>query len=312
MSEKISVLLCTYKRANELAALLKDLAAQTRLPDELVVVDNDAEASASETVQAFASDAPFQVRYEVQPLKNISITRNRTVSLATGDWFAFIDDDERAPPQWIETLHNTARAHEAAGVLGPVICLVPQDAPRWIRRADHYGMARAATGTLVQPNHGWVNNALILGAAVRELPGPFDERFGTSGGEDGDMIARLLGLGHRLVWCDEAEVSERVEKSRQSLKWILMRAMRGGQNYATHWKRGIYGPLHWYSLPLFLLGSVAKMGVAVLGAIAVLPFGPYRSVRWLRRAAANVGKLSAFAGMQYEEYAAREEGQRNK
>ena len=53
-------------------------------------------------------------------MKNISLTRNRTVALASGDWLAFIDDDERAPAAWLEQLAETAERFGADGVLGPV------------------------------------------------------------------------------------------------------------------------------------------------------------------------------------------------
>ena len=42
----ISVCIATYRRAERLAAVLDDLTRQTRVPDEVVVVDNDAAASA--------------------------------------------------------------------------------------------------------------------------------------------------------------------------------------------------------------------------------------------------------------------------
>jgi succinoglycan biosynthesis protein ExoM len=95
----VSVCIATYRRAERLAAVLDDLTRLTRLPDEVVVVDNDAAASARPVVEhRLREGAPFPIRYAVQPVKNISLTRNKTVELAGGDWLAFIDDDERAPP----------------------------------------------------------------------------------------------------------------------------------------------------------------------------------------------------------------------
>lgn len=304
MAETISVLVCTYRRMPQLALLLDDLAAQTRRPDEIVVVDNDQTGSAQATVTAFAARAPCPVRYEVQPLKNISITRNRTVALAGGDWFAFVDDDERTPPDWLERMLACALSHGVTGVQGPLVYRVPPEAPEWIRRADHYGMPRDPTGTVVTPNRTWINNALIRASAVRAVPGPFDEVFGLTGGEDSDMLARLLALGHTLIWCDEAVVTEPVHPSRLNLRWILLRAMRGGQDYATHWKRGLFGPAPWYAWAPFALRSAVQFTAASAAAVAVAPAGRHRSVPWLRRAAANAGKLSALIGWRYVEYAA--------
>jgi|SRR5436190_10222118 glycosyltransferase involved in cell wall biosynthesis len=47
----ISVCIATYRRPERLRALLADLVGQELLPFEIVVVDNDAEASAREIVE---------------------------------------------------------------------------------------------------------------------------------------------------------------------------------------------------------------------------------------------------------------------
>ena len=96
---RISVCIATYRRAPRLASLLDDLKRQTLLPDEVVIVDNDEAGSARPVVEQAMVDAPFTLRYETQPVKNISLTRNRTVALAHGEWLAFVDDDERVPAE---------------------------------------------------------------------------------------------------------------------------------------------------------------------------------------------------------------------
>src|ERR1700680_1280790 len=99
---KVSVCIATYRRIERLRAVLEDLAHQSRLPDQVVVVDNDLAGSARPLIEQLrASGAPFMIAYEVQPERNIAVTRNLTVRLADGDWLAFIDDDERAPASWL-------------------------------------------------------------------------------------------------------------------------------------------------------------------------------------------------------------------
>jgi succinoglycan biosynthesis protein ExoM len=73
----LSLCIATYRRPERLAAVLFDLTRQTRLPDEVVVVDNDASESARPVVEArLAAGSPYPIRYAVQPQKNISLTRN--------------------------------------------------------------------------------------------------------------------------------------------------------------------------------------------------------------------------------------------
>ena len=56
-SMKISVCIATYRRPERLSVLLDDLARQERVPDEVVVVDNDASGSAREPSSANATRA---------------------------------------------------------------------------------------------------------------------------------------------------------------------------------------------------------------------------------------------------------------
>ncbi|HVT35953.1 MAG TPA: glycosyltransferase, partial [Nevskiaceae bacterium] len=137
-AERVSICLATYRRPEQLAALLDDLLQQTRLPDEIVVIDNDSAASARAVVEALPAHAACPIRYQVQPEKNISITRNLTVAGASGNWLAFIDDDERAPRAWLQQLLDARRRHDADGVLGPVLPVIPASAPGWIRRGRFY------------------------------------------------------------------------------------------------------------------------------------------------------------------------------
>jgi succinoglycan biosynthesis protein ExoM len=300
----VSVCIATYRRAERLAAVLDDLTRQTRLPDEVVVVDNDAAASARLVVeQRLCQSAPFPIRYAVQPVKNISLTRNKTVELAGGDWLAFIDDDERAPPPWLAQLVEAAARDAADGVLGPVDPIVPLSAPAWIRRGRFYDFPRMTTGAVIPPNRLRFGNVLVKGSWLRGAEEPFDPALGLTGGEDGDLLSRLVQRGARLVWCDEAIVREPVEPSRLSLRWLLRRALSGGQDFARHSLAGRYGSMSTAKRVRFFLRALAQAMAAAGLALVVWPLGRHHAARWLTTLSANVGKLSVFWGWRYREYA---------
>lgn len=300
----ISLCIATYRRPERLTALLQDLARQQLTPVEVIIVDNDAAGSARAIAErANADGAPFPIHYEIQPQRNIALTRNRTVALSSGDWVAFVDDDERAPTTWLRQLADAAATHRADGVLGPVVPQVPAHAPAWIRRGRFYEFPRMRTGSLVPFNRMRFGNVLLRGAALRAEPGPFDPAYGLSTGEDADLLIRMARKGARIIWCDEAVVTEPIEDKRLSLRWLLQRALSGGQEFARKSLAGQYGKISLGGRVLLLLRSCAQLAAATLLTLAAWPLGKHRGVYYLLKIWANVGKISVFWGWRYREYA---------
>lgn len=300
----ISVCIPTHRRESRLRALLEDLAGQELKPTEVVVVDNDASGSARVVVDEFRKPGcPFAIKYAIQPERSIPLTRNMTVALAAGEWLAFVDDDERAPREWLRLLMECALASSADGVLAPVEPMVPESAPEWIRRGKFYSWPRIATGRSVPAKNLRFGNLLLRASIVQKLAGPFDPKFALSAGEDVDMLLRFVNLGARIVWCDEAFVQEPVESNRLSLRWLLLRGYSGGQAFGSIRIGGTLGSVSRPLLAIFAIRWLLQLIVAVLFAALVLPAGRQHSVAWLIKAWANAGKLTALFGRQYSAYA---------
>jgi succinoglycan biosynthesis protein ExoM len=300
----VSLCIATHRRPEKLSELLQDLTQQDRVPDEVIVVDNDAAATAQPVVaNRIQMGAPFPIRYEIQPQKNISLTRNRTVALASGEWLAFIDDDERAPASWLAQMLAAAPRFNADGILGPVDPVVPPTAPAWIRRGRFYEFPRMPTGTVIPPNRLRFGNVLLRGSLIRAMPQPFDPALGLTGGEDGDLLSRLVLHGARVVWCDEAIVNEPVEPARLSLRWLLRRALSGGQDLARHALAGRYGEMSALGRGRFFLRALLQALAAAALALISWPIGRHLAAYWLTKLSANLGKLSVFWGWRYREYA---------
>jgi succinoglycan biosynthesis protein ExoM len=300
---RISVCIATFRRPQRLKLVLDDLSAQSMPPAQVVVVDNDLRGSARETVDDFARDhASLAVVYAIQPLRGIALARNRTVALADGDWMAFIDDDERAPVDWLQKLMSAVDSHVADGMLAPVVPQLPEQAARWLKRGAFYDFPRLPTGTAVPPNRLRLGNAVLRGSLLRAETGPFDPDYGLKTGEDGDMLLRLVARGGRILWCDEAVVYEPIETGRLSLRWLLQRAYSRGQEFGRKTLAGRYGTATVARRLVFLAGSTLKLLVAASLSLASLPLGRHRAAHWLIRAGGNVGKLSAFLGWNYQEY----------
>lgn len=87
---KISIIICTRNRFNDFRKTLPSIVRQTRLPDELIVVDSSDE----KRLEAFLDSVklPFATRYfHTKP--GLTIQRNHGIRECVNDLVFFFDDD---------------------------------------------------------------------------------------------------------------------------------------------------------------------------------------------------------------------------
>ncbi len=101
---KVTLVATVRDEAGTLAEWWLSILGQTRLPDEVVVVDGGSHDDTVETLRELAVEAPFPVRLEVLPGCNIAQGRNRAVSLAQGRIIAVSDAGCVLHPRWLENL----------------------------------------------------------------------------------------------------------------------------------------------------------------------------------------------------------------
>ncbi len=297
--ERLSICVVTFRRPASLSRLLESLerlVVPVRVEAAVVVVDNDRECTARETVMRHSRRSRFPIIYGVEPRQNISLARNRCVALASGAYLAFVDDDEEVSPPWLGALLAAAEQYKADAVFGPVIYRLPSDAPAWVREGDFYRRRRCPTGTSLPA--GGTGNVLIRAALLRHAAGPFDPAFGLAGGEDFEFFTRLGEKGATYCWCDEAEAWEHVGADRLTIRYLLGRSLRGGQQFAVVRLPRMGRARHcgWFGYRILLALF------ACLATILALPLGKKHWVWWLRKALSNAGQLTALTRYRYEQY----------
>ena len=265
----------------------------------MVVVDNDAERSAAAVVEEARAELPgLRLVYAAEPERNIALARNAAVRLASGDRFAFIDDDEVPSMGWLAHHAETLRRYRCDGVFGPVLAALPEESPRWVVRGRFHDRPRHRSGEPVPADELRTGNAFLRSALLRTREGPFDSAYGRTGGEDTELFASLVRQGARFVWCDEAVVHESVPTARTSLWWLLRRAFRGGQSHAIRRRTETGLPT---AVALAVVGAVTVAG-SLVAAMLALPFGRHRAVACLRKGASGLGKVAALTLYRWEEY----------
>jgi succinoglycan biosynthesis protein ExoM len=284
----ISVCICTYKRPELLRHLLVELGKQDTaglFTFSIVVVDNDRERSAEPTVTEFAAGSSIPAKYCVEPQQNIALARNRAVENTTGEYIAFIDDDEFPTPFWLATLFKALQEYGVDGVLGPVKPHFDEHAPRWVVQGKFYDRPSYPTGFVIDWKKGRTGNTLLKMEVLRSAGELFRPQFRT--GEDQDLFRRLIEKGHVFIWCAEAMAFETVPPVRWKRTFLLRRALLRGAVSLRH--------------PTFGAREVLNSVIAVPTYTAALPFalalGQGTFMLLLVKLFDHLGRLLALVGV---------------
>ena len=101
MALRISVIVCAHNEARYIAPCLHSVLAQTRRPDELLVINN----ASTDATRAVAQQIP-DVRVVDEPRKGLVVARETARRVATGDVLVYLDADCRAPLTWLERVER--------------------------------------------------------------------------------------------------------------------------------------------------------------------------------------------------------------
>jgi succinoglycan biosynthesis protein ExoM len=291
--ERIDVCICTYRRPSILPDAIESVARQALPPSvsvRIIVADNDDEPTARASILAAAERFGADLLYIHAPKANISIARNACIAAVETDWFAYIDDDETASPDWLADL---LAAREGVDVVfGAVQAIYSEDAPKWMVEGDYHSNILTGEAAITT---GYTSNVLIRRACIGDLR--FDPGLGVVGGEDTVFFYALHLAGDRFTVAPVARVFEKVAPARENLAWILRRQFRAGQTHAHLTAR-----FHPRRLPLTAALAAVKSLYSIIAALACAPFRT-RRMRNFIRAVFHAGVVSySLGGSFYREY----------
>lgn len=288
----VDVGVCTYRR-EAVRETLMSVAGQ-RLPPgvkvRVVVADNDIEPEAAARVRAAAAAGDLDLHYVHAPSRNISLARNACLDAATGDFIAFIDDDEVASADWLAALLAEAGRGGWDAVLGPVNAVYGPAAPGWMKDGDFHSTRPVKVRGLIPK--GYAGNVLIRRAAIETRGLRFDLSRGRQGGEDDDFFYRLTDSGGTIGFAPDAWAEEPVPDGRTSLRWLIKRSFRTGQTHGARLLDRHAGLSRWRQIGL----AGGKVAVS-LGGAALSAFSESGRNRWLLRACLHAGAVARLAGV---------------
>lgn len=109
--------MAAYNGGRFIAEQLQSFAAQTRLPDEVVICDDGSTDDTRKIVRAFAATAPFEVRFEPNAERlGYSGNFERAISLCSGSLIFLSDQDDVWLPDKLATVADALAAAPGAWV----------------------------------------------------------------------------------------------------------------------------------------------------------------------------------------------------
>ena len=240
---KLSAIIPTHDRPDQLRRCLETLCAQEVDPDqlELVVVDDGSTADVGRIVSELGEAASITLRCERQELSGLNAARNRGAAAAEGSVLAFLDDDTLVCAGWAQALLHAFDNPECAGVGGRVELELPGRAPSWLagrtQYLAEYDLGSESRWLRGDPARG--GDPLPVGANCSVRRSDFErlggfrlglDRIGTSlvSNGDTDFFRRLRAGGRAIRYEPLARVIHCVGAERLSARYFVRRQYSQG------------------------------------------------------------------------------------
>lgn len=274
---RLTIQLCTYKRAHLLGPVLEALFDQTLPPDqyEVVLVNDGSPDDTNAVIERVRPLARCGFTVVLRENGGLAKARNSGIDRARGERILFTDDDVLATPVLAaEHLASDAR-HGDVIVRGAAINVASVDAlpvPVWTL-ANYSG------------NYFWTTNVSVRRARLDRAGGHFDEAFAEYGWEDIELGMRLRALGTRAVFNRHAlafhlKPAPTVEGVERTLRQVRAQARTAVQLRARHphWRVdlaiGTTAPQRWLGTALRRSGAARTLESIAGGAAAGRALSP--------------------------------------
>jgi glycosyltransferase involved in cell wall biosynthesis len=197
LTPKVSVVIPTYERVSTIARAIDSVMAQSFSDFELIVVDD---GSTDATAELIGRDYP-EALFLWQDNRGVSAARNAGVSLASGEWIAFLDSDDAWLPEKLER-QLSALANEPELLLSHTDEIWIRN-DRFVNKPKEYSKSGGRIYRQCLPLCGICPSSVLIRRDLFDEIGGFDETFPVC--EDYDLWLRITAR-EPVHYLDEALV----------------------------------------------------------------------------------------------------------
>ena len=239
----LTVIICTWNRANSLAVVLESLEASI-VPEglewEVLVVDNNSKDDTRTVCESFSAKNPRRFRYLFHGTQGKTHALNAGIQDARSEILALTDDDLTVDARWVGEIYDAFQKFDCAAAGGKIVPVWNCKKPSWITFEGPY--RHPAYGGIVNFDKGEVPvklTATVVGAnmglrkSIFEKYGPYRQDLNRIndllGGEDTEYCRRIMQAGECLMYAPKAVVYHPVEEYRTTRKYMRSMAFHYGR-----------------------------------------------------------------------------------
>jgi glycosyltransferase involved in cell wall biosynthesis len=236
-----SVIICTHNRVGDLRTALESVFSQD-LDDrqyEVIVVDGSSTDGTGDFVRARMDERP-DLRYVNEEKPGLSHARNRGRQLAAGRYCVYIDDDCKAPQDWLSRAAGIVERLAPDAFGGPFFPFYSGDRPAWWQ--DAYGSRNPlAEARMLSGREYLYGGNFFIRTSVLEAVGGFSPLFGPAGsklgvGDETELLNRMrAGAAPPSIYFDpELFVFHLVRSEKMSVRWAFYFNFTAGKYYRAY------------------------------------------------------------------------------
>lgn len=243
----VSVIICTYNRADWLFRTLRSLQIQETGPGiswEVIVVDNNSSDRTPEVVARASQDASVPVKYITEERQGKSFALNTGIEVSKGEILAFTDDDVVVDSGWVRAMWKASKTCDVIGFGGRTLPLWLCRKPNWIITEGRFANAFGKVGihNLGDEPLDYAKSRFLVPAGANMFfrktafaeYGWFREDLGMFGKKrigqvDTEFCARLIRNGEKLFYIPEALVWHAEQENHLTKRYFRSWHIRHGR-----------------------------------------------------------------------------------
>jgi glycosyltransferase involved in cell wall biosynthesis len=239
---KVSVVIVTKNRENDLKQCLGSLVSQSAILDELIIIDNNSSDSTKQVIKSFSNSVKFKIKYICEKKIGYPKIYNRGLVESSYNWVAFIDDDCVASIDWYKSIKSILKQNKSKAVV------LGKSQTYWVKNfysqltlfIDRYWKEKSIKQDEVVDLEILDNKNIVYSKQfLRKNKLSFDEsriKFQNGASEDCDLGMQIQEKGGQSIYCSKIMVYHKDPKGPFHFYKKLFFSTVGHLSYEQKWK----------------------------------------------------------------------------